>query len=187
MYTESTKEEHWYFFAVTGINITQKILNTLKDSKDQVYKIDIEGPILSYLKQANIKAEDISQTFYPLMTYLYFNIFTLFNEEWVKAKPGIMQFNQFLDDIYGLKFHKNIKQILSGYEESRKANQPSKEDILASLQGGFKNLASVSLATNFETKQFTDKMKPKENPKKVEAVEKADIDMSELFGGDSDY
>ena len=133
MYKESTKEEHWYFFAVTGINITQKILNTLKDSKDQVYKIDIEGPILSYLKQAKIKAEDISDNFYPLMTYLYFNIFTLFNEEWVKAKPGIMQFNQFLDDIYGLKFHKNIKQILSGYEESKKANQPSKEDILASL------------------------------------------------------
>ena len=34
MYERSTKEEHWYFFAVTGINITQKLINTLKDSKD---------------------------------------------------------------------------------------------------------------------------------------------------------
>ena len=90
MYKESTIEEHWYFFAVTGINITQKILNTLKDSKDQVYKIDIEGPILSYLKKANIPSYEIAKNFYPLMTFLYFNIFTLFNEEWVKAKPGIM-------------------------------------------------------------------------------------------------
>ena len=48
MYERSTKEEHWYFFAVTGINITQKLINTLKDSKDQAYKIDIEGPILSH-------------------------------------------------------------------------------------------------------------------------------------------
>ena len=53
MYRLSTIEEHWYFFAVTGINITQKLINTLKDSKDQVYRIDIEGPIFAHFKKAS--------------------------------------------------------------------------------------------------------------------------------------
>ena len=110
MYRLSTIEEHWYFFAVTGINITQKLINTLKNSKDQVYRIDIEGPILAHFKRIceENTAELIERNFEPLMTYLYFNIFELFNEEWIKAKPGIMEFNQFLDDIYGKSFHKNI-------------------------------------------------------------------------------
>ena len=110
MYRLSTIEEHWYFFAVTGINITQKLINTLKDSKDQVYRIDIEGPILAHFKRVSEEntAELIERNFEPLMTYLYFNIFDLFNEEWIKAKPGIMEFNQFLDDIYGKSFHQNI-------------------------------------------------------------------------------
>ena len=43
---------------------------------------------------------------YKLLTHLYYNIFVLFNKEWVVKKPGIMEFNQFLDDIYGLKFEK---------------------------------------------------------------------------------
>jgi len=34
MYQASTKEEQWFFFAVTGINITQKLLNSLNDAKD---------------------------------------------------------------------------------------------------------------------------------------------------------
>ena len=32
MYKDSTNQEHWYFFAVTGLNITQKILTTMSDT-----------------------------------------------------------------------------------------------------------------------------------------------------------
>lgn len=34
MYKASTVKEQWFFFAVTGINITQKLLNSLNNSKD---------------------------------------------------------------------------------------------------------------------------------------------------------
>ena len=34
MYGESVVQEQWFFFAVTGINITQKLLNSLNNSKD---------------------------------------------------------------------------------------------------------------------------------------------------------
>ena len=106
MYQDSTDMEHWYFFSVTGINITQKLLNTLKDSKDQVHRINLEGPILDFFQASCQLRQDKEKFFeanmYKLMTHLYYNIFVLFNKEWLQAKPGIMQFNQFLDDIYGV-------------------------------------------------------------------------------------
>ncbi len=30
MFKDSLKPEHWYFFAVTGINITQKLIKSLQ-------------------------------------------------------------------------------------------------------------------------------------------------------------
>lgn len=32
MYKDSTIQENWYFFSCTGLNITQKILNTMIDT-----------------------------------------------------------------------------------------------------------------------------------------------------------
>ena len=46
MYQASVVKEQWFFFAVTGINITQKLLNSLNNSKDQVYRVDIDAYIL---------------------------------------------------------------------------------------------------------------------------------------------
>jgi len=37
-----------------------------------------------------------------LMNTFYRSIFETFTEKWVQSKPNIMEFNQFLDDIYGL-------------------------------------------------------------------------------------
>ena len=59
------------------------------------------------------------ENMYKLMTHLYFNIFTLFNEQWVKQKKGIMEFNQFLDDIYGLSFSMQLPAIMSKYETEK--------------------------------------------------------------------
>jgi len=50
------------------------------------------------------------------MTHFYFNIFMLFNKDWVAQKRNIMEFNQFLDDIYGLQFEKQIKALLNSYD-----------------------------------------------------------------------
>ena len=108
MYQNSTVETHWYFFAVTGINITQKLLNTLKDSKDQVYKIDLESPILDHFQAVchELGEKEIEKLFkvnmFKLMAHFYCTIFILFNKEWISQKRNIMEFNQFLDDIYGL-------------------------------------------------------------------------------------
>lgn len=87
MYADSIQTEHWYFFAVTGINITQKLLNTFNNAKDQVYKIDLDGPILDHFQAICQERQDTEQLFninmHKLMTHLYFNIFTIFNREWV--------------------------------------------------------------------------------------------------------
>ena len=39
-----------------------------------------------------------------LMNMFYLDCFKSFTEKWVQMKPNIMEFNQFLDDIYGTNF-----------------------------------------------------------------------------------
>lgn len=102
MYAESQKQDHWFFYAVTGINITRRLLNSLKDSKDQVYRVDIDSFILDSAHPVPADTDQMSQ----LMDRFYRFTFERFTERWVAAKPNIMEFNQFLDDIYGLELKK---------------------------------------------------------------------------------
>lgn len=97
MYRASQKEEQWFFFAVTGINISQKLLNSLNDSKDQVYRVDLDAIILN--SQVPVPATEEQMA--GLMDHFYRDIFETFTASWVQKKPNIMEFNQFLDDIYG--------------------------------------------------------------------------------------
>lgn len=89
MYRASQVQESWFFFCVTGINITQKLLNSLNDSKDQVYRVDIDSAILDSKIPVPATEEQMSK----LMDVFYFDIFERFTAKWVAAKPNIMEFN----------------------------------------------------------------------------------------------
>ena len=48
-----------------------------------------------------------------LMDYFYLEVFERFTKKWVHSKPNIMEFNQFLDDIYGLDFAKSVPDLVN--------------------------------------------------------------------------
>ena len=58
------------------------------------------------LDSSNIPAnlEEMSN----LMDQFYKSIFASFYERWIQMKPNIMEFNQFLDDIYGVNFKNQV-------------------------------------------------------------------------------
>lgn len=47
------------------------------------------------------------------MDYFYLEVFERFTKKWVHSKPNIMEFNQFLDDIYGLDFAKSVPDLVN--------------------------------------------------------------------------
>jgi len=51
------------------------------------------------------------------MNLFYRSIFEKFTETWVKRKPNIMEFNQILDDIYGMELKKNIPSLLEKFNQ----------------------------------------------------------------------
>ena len=89
MYKASQVEDQWFFFAVTGINITQKLLNSLNNSKDQVYRVDIDRYILDSAQPIPATIDDMS----ALMDMFYRDTFEKFTAKWTKSKPNIMEFN----------------------------------------------------------------------------------------------
>ena len=86
MYAHSTCSETWFFFAVTGINITKRLFGSLKYERDQVVTVQLEDEILKWLsfKKINVEVQFTQQLFDSLMTFLYANIFENFTEEWVR-------------------------------------------------------------------------------------------------------
>ena len=46
------------------------------------------------------------------MDQFYRDTFESFTAKWTQSKPNIMEFNQFLDDIYGVDFKKNLPSLL---------------------------------------------------------------------------
>jgi len=44
------------------------------------------------------------------MNFLYNEVFTEFDKEWTKKKPGIMAFTQFLEKVYVDKFMPSIEK-----------------------------------------------------------------------------
>ena len=100
MYKNSTVQEHWYFYAVTGINITQKFRNAFKNTKDQITRIEIDQLILNQCSNMPKDFFKDPKNLGKLVTRFYFDVFSCFDAKWVQMKPPIMEFNQFLDDIY---------------------------------------------------------------------------------------
>ena len=81
MYKDSLNQEHWYFFAVTGINISQRLLKSLM-------KGDLDEHLLRKFSEIN----DI-EALLNVMDYFYYIVFKMFNTRWCEAKVGIMEFN----------------------------------------------------------------------------------------------
>jgi len=58
---------------------------------------------------------------YDLYVYLYFNMFKIFNFAWVDMRPNIMQFTQFIQNIYENQFiplsGQMIKEFVLGIEQ----------------------------------------------------------------------
>ena len=131
MYKDSSIQENYYFFCVTGLNITAKLIQTLNDTvklddallehfDDLIGTIDVEdfsdprdkSPAENQIVQ---EAFFEKQILLPLINHLYFIVFKLFNQSWVDQKPGIMKFTQFLHVIYEEQFLGNINDIISEY------------------------------------------------------------------------
>lgn len=55
MYKHSQNEETWFFFAVTGINITKRLFGSLKYEKDQVVTVELENEILEWMSLKEIQ------------------------------------------------------------------------------------------------------------------------------------
>jgi hypothetical protein len=52
---------------------------------------------------------------YEVLTFIYFKIFTEFNKKWMEKKPTIMEFNQFLDNVYGTSFKNKIGGLVEDF------------------------------------------------------------------------
>ena len=97
MYQQSTNQETWYFFCVTGINITGKLLECLKQNP---VPFSLDNFLLAHLEVIRTESD-----FAGALNHLYFQTFTLFNDMWVKGRPtNIMNFTQFLDDVFQIRF-----------------------------------------------------------------------------------
>ena len=108
MYQESTNQETWYFFCVTGINITGKLLECFKQNP---VPFALDQFLLIHLNE--IKTEE---NFTGVVNHLYFQTFTLFNDMWVKGRPtNIMNFTQFFDDVFQIRFKNQIRDSLQLY------------------------------------------------------------------------
>lgn len=98
MYEDSQNQECWYFFAVTGLNITSKLIISLKSVGGLVP--DSEGSRISKSatnSNAQMESRDplelnqvllalydsgLSVHFYDALTAVYFSIFSQFNRSW---------------------------------------------------------------------------------------------------------
>lgn len=119
----------WYFFAVAGLNITKKLLVTLKEGKsealmqtiianweffeEEFYKRRVvdEDCHMAYnnyddsqelQRQKQLKSEKFLRqecVLWDLFNHLYFTYLKLFNEYWLDQKHDIMKFNQFINQV----------------------------------------------------------------------------------------
>jgi hypothetical protein len=94
-YQDTNKSKVWYFFAVTGLNITSKLLNSLGKGL-------FDNALLSVMEsERGFTAESL---LLEVFDYWYFRIFKLFNDRWLAEQRTMMEFNQFFDRLYEGEF-----------------------------------------------------------------------------------
>lgn len=113
LYQQSTDQETFHFFCVTGISITGKLIESLK--KNPV-PFSLDKYILAHLEEIKTDGD-----FAEVLSYLYFQMFTLFNDIWVKQRPtNIMNFTQNFDDIFQGRFKNQITEVLNTFFKTKK-------------------------------------------------------------------
>lgn len=128
MHQNSVCQETWYFFSVTGINITQKLVNSLQGhtSKKVVATeelINLDKHLLHHLDKLKNEAE-----FGKVMGLMYMLCMVEFDKAWCAGRPtNIMNFTQFLGDIFVGRFEKAIPMGLQAH--FKKANKSADASV----------------------------------------------------------
>lgn len=99
-------KEGWYFFCVTGLNITAKLLTSLSKGL-------FDATALSLMEQ-----ESGDWTLAGAFDHWYCMIWRAFHAKWVGEKKDMMAFNQFFDSLYQSDFIKNHHRYLQEYIDS---------------------------------------------------------------------
>ena len=89
IFSDSLNAEHWYYFAVTGITITSKLIRDLQ-------KGIFDKPLLELLEKQQADGEIVTEVF----DKWYFSLFKAFNDKWKQTRTNIMEFNQFFEKFY---------------------------------------------------------------------------------------
>lgn len=112
MFKNSANPETWYFFCVTGINITQKLVQSLvRPSSVMEPLINLDKYLLRHLGEFKSQLH-----FNKAILHLYVCAFRLFDEMWTNSRPtNIMNFNQFLSDVFTLHFEKKVSDCLDEF------------------------------------------------------------------------
>lgn len=114
IFKNSTAQDTFHFFCVTGINITQKLVNSLKgetNSKTALATdelINLDKHLLEHVDKLKTDADYVK-----VMGLLYKTCFIEFDKAWCARAPcNIMNFTQDLNDIFTTKFDKAIPMAL---------------------------------------------------------------------------
>jgi len=70
------------------------------------------------------KGFDLNTILLEVFDYWYFKVFEAFNDKWKVQKPGIMEFNQFLDRVYTNDFLTNHHRHLQDYIDKLRIASP---------------------------------------------------------------
>ncbi|CDW89644.1 elmo domain-containing protein 2 [Stylonychia lemnae] len=107
MYKDSTNMQHWYFFSVTGLNITQKITHLLKKNRLDAVLLQIAKSNTKGVLDYELMTPEVVNAIFDKW---YFEVFYTFNEQWKNAKCDIMEFNQFIQRIIEKDFLQNCQR-----------------------------------------------------------------------------
>ena len=138
MFNDSRKDEHWYFFACAGINMTHCLLDLLhedasfdeamlfhlstfmkwKDRESQGSEATAaelfemkKGDDCSTVTQRN----DYNEVVLLVFNHLYYELFYMFNRKWAENKMNIMEFTQFFKNLYDNDFYPQVIEIINKY------------------------------------------------------------------------
>lgn len=105
-YQAANKSKSWYFFAVTGLNISSKLLMSLR-------KGVFDSSLLNVMEGE--RGFDPEALLLEVFDVWYFNVFKAFNDKWLAEGKTMMEFTQFFDRLYETEFLNNHHKYLQEY------------------------------------------------------------------------
>lgn len=105
-YQATDKSKSWYFFAVTGLNISSKLLMSLR-------KGVFDSSMLSVMEAE--RGFDPETLLLEVFDVWYFRVFKAFNDRWLSEQKTMMEFTQFFERLYETEFLGNHHKYLQEY------------------------------------------------------------------------